>query len=70
MKPLTFAWKASFAPTHETGRMDKLITQHSVNLKEKFTQKKNHYPLPLMLMESRVKARSPQNISKHSPKLK
>lgn len=40
MKPLTFAWKASFAPTHETGRIDKLITQHSVNLKEKFTQKK------------------------------
>lgn len=46
MKPLTFAWKASFAPTHETGRMDKLITQHSVNLKEKFTQKKESLSTP------------------------
>lgn len=46
MKPLTFAWKASFTPTHETGRMDKLITQHSVNLKEKFTQKKESLSTP------------------------
>lgn len=46
MKPLTFAWKASFTPTHETGRTDKLITQHSVNLKEKFTQKKESLSTP------------------------